>query len=286
MFRPGGSTQLLDAAVRKGWIGPAGARAVGLAGVPVLVLAVLVWLVITVFRAGGAGAPAPNAEFVDGANGSYLDVRLDTSKQNYGSFAAVISGQGRVWPKGRVSASQGSGDAIELRYEGDGLRDPRVKPGSRDEPSRPLKRPQAVRLRLAGQLNPARHIALIDVWVNDEEYRITSAGEPRGAQAVVDDFLQAIRTHDWQTLYGVETSYMHNGSTRAQFVSAMPNAGVITTATAARATGPTTFYDRSGASLARTPIRLTYGRGRDATSTDATVVCAVADGAWGVLTLE
>jgi hypothetical protein len=262
------------------------ARAVGLAGVPVLVLGVLVWLVITVFRAGGAGTPAPDAEFVDGANGSYLDVRLDTSKQNYGSFAAVIAGQGRVWPKGRVSASEGSGSSVELHYEGDGFRDPRVEPRSRDEQSRPLKRPEAVRLRLAGQVNPARHIALIDVWVNGGEHRITSAGEPSGAQAVVDDFLQAIRTGDWDTLYSLESSYMHDGSKRSEFVSAMANAGVITTATAARATGPTTFSDRSGASLTRTPIQLTYGPGPDATSVDATVVCAVADGAWGVLTLE
>ena len=262
------------------------AGAVRLVGVPVLVLGVLVWLVITVFRAGGAGTAAPDAEFVDGANGSYLDVQLDTSKQNYGSFAAVISGLGRVWPETRVGTSEGAGNSVELRYEGDGFRDPRVQLRFRDEQSRPLRRPEAVRLRLAGQVNPARHIALIDVWVNDEEHRITSAGEPSGAQAVVDHFLQAIRTGDWETLYSVETSYMHNGSTRSEFVSATANAGVITTATAARATGPTTFSNRSGASLARTPIQLTYGTGPDATSVDATVVCAVAGGAWGVLTLE
>jgi hypothetical protein len=262
------------------------AGAVRFAGVPVLVIGVLVWLVITVFRAGGAGAPAPDAEFVDGAGGSYLDVQLDRSKQNYGSLAVVIAGKGRVWPKARVSISEDSANRVELHYQGDGFRDPRVTPRSRDEQPRPLKRPERVRLQLAGHVDPTRHLALVDVWVNGEEHRITAVGEPSGAQAVVEDFLQAVRTGDWDTLYSIETSYMRNGSKRREFPVAMANAGVITTVTAARATGPTAFSIRFGASLARTPIQLTYGVGPGATSVDATLVCAVAGGAWGVLSLE
>jgi hypothetical protein len=251
----------------------------------VLVVAVLLLLVLTVFRAGGAGAPSAYAEFVDPSSGSYLDVQLDSAKSNYGNFAAVVPGQGRVWPKAKVDAAQGSGGAVELRYDGAGYRDPRVKPGGRDE-LRPLKEPEAVRLRLVGQVDPVRNVASVDVWVDDERHRIASAGPPGGAQAVVDGFLTAIRTQDWDKLYSLQTAYMRNGSKRSDLVTGLSTGGVITEVTGARAMGPTTFSLRGGTTYGRTPVRLTYGSGAEKTTLDAELVIAVDGGSWAALTLR
>src|SRR4051812_18420931 len=114
--------ELLDVATRRGWIHPGTARAMKIAGVPVLVLGALVWLVVAVLRGGGTGPPPVYAEFVDASSSSYLDVQLDRSKTSYGALSAVVPGEGRVWPAARVEARQRNPRVVELHYEGVGYR--------------------------------------------------------------------------------------------------------------------------------------------------------------------
>jgi hypothetical protein len=256
--------------------------------VPVLALGALVWLGVAVLRAGGAGPPPVYAEFVDQSSSSYLDVQLDSSTKGYGAFSAVLPGDGRVWPAGRVEASHQNPRALELHYEGAGYRDPQVQPGGLiGDPPQPGRKPQGVHLRLVGQVNAAGHIASVDVWVNGNRHHIGSAGQVSGAEAVVDDFLAALRTSDWDKLYGIEAAYMRNGIRRSDFVTEMANAGAVTCVDSAETTGPTTYSTtRAGASEARTPIRLTYGPCAATARVDAALVLVVDGGAWKVLSLE
>lgn len=283
--RPAGPAELLDAAVGRGWIRSDRARLLRVAGAPVLVVAVLLWLAVAVFRAGGAADPSAYAEFVDPSTGAYLDVQLDTSKTSFGAFSAVVEGEGRVWPEDPVETADAADGIVELRYDGAGLADRRVEPGGRNDQRR-AQEPAPVRLRLVGQVDPGRHAASVDVWVNGRQHHIASAGQPDGAQAVVDGFLTALRTQDWNTLYSLETASMRNGSKRGDLVTGLTNGGVITEITGARATGPTVFTDRGGTTYGRTPVRLTYGSGPDRTMVDASLVVVVDGGSWGVLTLE
>ena len=286
MRQPAGPAQLLDSAVGKGWIRGDRARLLRVAGAPALVIVALLLLVVAVVRAGGAAPPSAYAEFVDRSNGSYLDVQLNEASKSYGAFSAVVPGNGRVWPKGRVDTRDAGGGRVELSYEGDGFRDPQVPPGAREDQQRPQRRPDRVTVRLLGQVDPVRHVASVDVWVDGRQHQISATGEPGGAQAVVDDFLTAIRTKDWNTVYSLETAAMRNGSTRSDVVNGLPNGGVITEVTGARTTGPTTFTMRGGTNYGRAPIRLTYGSGPDRTTLDAVLVIAVDGGSWGVLTVE
>lgn len=280
-------TQLLDAATRRGWIGPGTARTLKVAGVPVLLVCVLVWLVVVVLRAGGAGPPAAYAEFVDTSGRSYLDVQLNSAAKSYGWFAAVLPGHGRVSPVDPVDVSRRDAGTLELRYDGVGHRDRYVQPGGYDEPRPPRPKPQVVRLRLVAQIDPARHVASVDVWVDGERHRIASAGQVRGAEEVVRTFLTAMRTRNWDLLYSIEARSMRNGIGRSEFVTLLANGGAVTTVSDAQAVGSLTYgTSRSGASVARVPIRVTYGTGPETTSVDAVLVVAVDGGTWKVLAVE
>jgi hypothetical protein len=283
-----GAAELLDVATRRGWIDARTARAARTAGVPVIVVALLVLLVVSVLRAGGAGEPPVFAEFVDPSSNSYLDVQLDSSTKSYGSFSAVLPGQGRVWPKALVQTTKRDDGTVELRYDGTGYQDPGVQPGGGDEDGA-VRRPPPPRVavRLAGQVDPVRHVASVDVWVNGQRHHIAADGQVGGAEDVVEDFLVAMRTENWNKLYTIESSYMRNGSKRATFVTDLTNGGAVTTITDARTVGPTVHSTTdAGASYARTPIRLTYGDGAEATKVEATLVLAVDAGSWKVLGLE
>jgi hypothetical protein len=259
-----------------------------IAGVPVLALGVLVWLVVAVLRAGGTGPPPVYAEFVDPSTSSYLDVQLDRSATRYGAFSLVVPGEGRVWPAARVEARQQSPRVVELHYEGVGYRDAHVQPDGQPEDSpQPRPRAQVVHLRLIGQVDAAGHTASVDIWVNGDRHHIRSAGQVGGAEAVVDDFLAALLAHDWDKLYGVEAAYMRTGIRRNDFVTQMANAGAVTCVNGADTTGPTTFSTtRAGVSYARTPIRLTYGTCAPTARVDAVLVLVVDGGTWNVLSLE
>lgn len=284
---PGGSGQILDAAVRRGWLPARAAGVLRVAGVPVVAVGVLLWLAATVLRAGGAAPAQAYAEFVDPSTGSYLDVQLDDTLSSYGTFSAVVPGQGRVWPvpKARADATR-SGDTVELSYDGPGLSDPQVVPGVPYDPPRTAPPPQEVRLRLVARLDPVRHTATVDVQVDRDRHRIQASAQPANAPAVVDEFLAAIRAADWDRVYSLESAAMRNGSKRQDMVVGLQNAGAITTVSAARATGPTVYSTKAGASYARTPVHLTYGSGPDATSVDATLVLALTGGSWNVLAVE
>jgi hypothetical protein len=259
-----------------------------IAGVPVLALGALVWLVVAVLRAGGTGPPPVYAEFVDPSSSSYLDVQLDESTRSYGGVSAVMPGEGRIWPAARVEARQRNPGVVELHYEGVGYRDPQVQPGAlpADSPQRPRK-PQVVHLRLVGQVDAAGHVASVDVWVNGDRHHIGSTGEVRGAEAVVDDFLAALLARDWDKLYGIEAAYTRTGIRRNDFATEMANAGAVTCISGAETTGPT-MYSTTGAgvSYARTPIRLTYGTCAPTARVDAALVLVVDGGTWKVLSLE
>jgi hypothetical protein len=283
-----GAAELLDVATRRGWIDARTARATRVAAVPVLVVAVLLWLVVSVLRAGGAGHPPLFAEFVDSSGNSYLDVQLDTSAKSYGAFSAVLPGQGRVWPKDRVQTTQRPDGVVELRYDGVGYQDPYVQPGGGDEdPAVRRPPPPRVPVRFAGQVDVARHAASADVWVNGQRSRITATGQVGGAEGVVEDYLTAMRTGNWNELYTIESSYMRNGSKRSEFVTELSTGGAVTTISDARAVGPSAYSTTdAGVSYLRTPIRLTYGDGPGATKVHATLVLAVDAGSWKVLGLE
>jgi hypothetical protein len=284
-----GAAELLDVATRRGWVDARTARVARTAGAPLLVVAVVVWLVVSVLRAGGAGQAPLFAEFVDPASSSYLDVQLDSSTKSYGSFSALLPGQGRVWPKGPVQTQRRADGVVELRYDGSGYQDPNAQPGGGDDPPAALRLPppQVVPVRLAGQVDGASHVASVDVWVNGERHHIASSGQVTGAESVVEDFLTAMRAGDWNKLYTIESSYMRNGSKRATFVTDLSNGGAVTTISDARATGPTVeTTDDAGVSYARTPIRFTYGDGAGATKVEATLVVAVDAGSWKVLGVE
>jgi hypothetical protein len=279
--------ELLDAAVSRGWLTPRRARAVRIAGVPALVLGTLAWLVASVLRTGGAPEPSPFAEFVDPAANSYLDVQLNSSATSFGAFSAVVPGDGRVWPTARVAASRSPSGGVELRYDGVGRRDRQTQPGDRSQPARPHSPPDVVGLRLVGQVDATRHLASVDVWVDGDRHHIGSAGQLSGAQDVVHHFLGAVLARDWDEVYSLETASMRNGSKRGDFVTAMPDAGAVTSVSAARPVGPTT-YSRTPAGVwyARTPVRFTYAAGTATTDVDATVVLVVEGGGWSVLSIE
>jgi len=261
-----GAAELLDVATRRGWVDARTARVTRIAAVPVLVVVVVVWLVVSVLRAGGAGQPPLFAEFVDSSSNSYLDVQLDSSAKSYGAFSAVLPGKGRVWPKGRVQTTQRSDGVVELRYDGIGYQDPYVRPGGGDEdPAVRRPPPPRVPVRFAGQVDPVRHAASVDVWVNGLRSHIAAPGQVGGAEGVVDDFLGAMRTGDWNELYDIESTYMRNGSKRSTFLTDLSNGGAVTTISDARTLGPTTYSNPAGVSYARTPVRFTYGDGPAAT---------------------
>ena len=278
----------MDVATRRGWIGARTANATRTVAVPVLVVAVLVWLVVSVLRAGGASPPPLFAEFIDPGSRSYLDVQLDSSTKSYGAFSAVVPGQGRIWPKGRVQTTQRADGAVELSYDGIGYQDPRVRPGGLAEDPATRQPPlPLVPVRLAGWVDGARHTASVDVWVNGDRHHIAATGQVSGAEDLVDDFLVAMQTGDWNKLYSIESTYMRNGSTRVGFVNELSNGGAVTTISDAREVGPSAYSTTdAGVSYLRTPIRLTYGNGPDATTVHATLVLAVDAGSWKVLGLE
>jgi hypothetical protein len=259
-----------------------------IAAVPVLALGALVWVVVAVFRAGGSGPPQAYAEFVDPSSSSYLDVQLDRRTTSYGTFSAVVPGVGRVWPAARVEARQQNPRVVELRYEGVGYRDPQMRLGSLPgEPPQGRSTRQVVQLRLVGQVDAASHVASVDVWVNGDRHHIASAGQVRGAEAVVYDFLAALRTRDWDKLYGIEAAYMRNGIRRGDFVTEMANAGAVTCISGAETIGSTTYSTTQAAvSYARTRIRLTYGTCAATARVDATLVLVVDRGTWKVLSVE
>jgi hypothetical protein len=283
-----GAAELLDVATRRGWIDARTARVTRIAGVPVLVVAVLIWLVVSVLRAGGTGHPPLFAEFVAPSSDSYLDVQLDSSAKSYGAFSAVLPGKGRVWPKGPVQATQRPDGVVELFYDGIGYQDPFVQPGGGEQdPAVRRPPPPQVPVRFAGQVDATRHTATVDVWVNGQRSHIAAAGQVSGAEGVVDDFLGAMRTGDWDKLYDIESTYMRNGSKRTDFVTQLSNGGAVTTISDARAVGPSEYSTTdAGVSYLRTPIRLTYGEGPGATKVLATLVLAVDAGSWKVLGLE
>ena len=273
-------------AARRLRLEPAAARVVRVRVVPALVLLALVGIVLSVLRAGGAAPPSAYAEFVDRAGTSYVDVQLNPAATSYGAFAAVLPGEGRVWPTERVTVEQGPGGMLTLQYDGEGERDPRVQPGQRYMPKKTDPEPVTIGLRLSGQVDPAGERAEVDIWVDGARHRISADGRPGGDQAALQQLLRALSTQDFDALYTLSSSSMRNGSTRADYVPALRNAGVINDITAARATAPTTRTVRYGSEYARTPVRLTYGSGADARDLDATLVLVLADGTWSLLTVE
>jgi hypothetical protein len=261
---------------------------VKIAGVPVLALGALVWLVVAVLRGGGTGPPPVYAEFVDPSSSSYLDVQLDRSTTSYGAFSAVLPGEGRIWPAARVEARQRNPPLVELHYQGAGYRDPQAQPGGLPEdPSQRQPPPQVVQVRLVGQVDAAGHSASVDVWVNGARHHIGSPGQVRGAEEVVDDFLAALQTRDWDKLYNIEAGYAHTGTKRSDFVTEMADAGAVTCISGAETTGSTTYSTtQAGVSYARTPIRLTYGPCAATARVDAALVLVVDGGTWKVLSLQ
>ena len=269
------------------WTGSRRADAIRIAAVPVLVLGVLLWMVVAVLRAGSSNGPLLYAEFVDPAGSAYLDVQLAEEATSYGAVSAVVPRQGRVWPVTRVAITPLPSGEVQLSYDGAGYRDRQVRADTRDEKVPPRKSTDRIQLRLSGRVDPARHTATVDLWVDGAPSRIRSTGIPAGAQYLVDEFLTAVRGRNWNAVYDMETASMRNGSKRGTFVTDMANAGVITTLRAARTTGPTTFStSAAGVSLARTPIRMTYADGATTTSVDATLVLAVDGGSWGIQAVE
>jgi hypothetical protein len=281
---PSGTTRLLDAATRRGWITDRTAGAIKIGVVPVLVLGVLLWLVVAVLRAGGTGDPPAYAEFVDPAGSSYVDVQLNPSATSYGAFSAIVPGQGRVWPAGKVDARERDGGVVELNYDGVGYQDLAVTPA--EAPPGPRPEPQKVLLRLAGQVDPSRHVSSIDLSINGDSHHISSGGQVSGAQAVVDDFLGAVVKRDWDKLYSIEAAYTHNGANRKDFVTGMANDGAVTCIRKAEATGPMTYSTAASVSYARVPIRVTYGSCTSIPRVDTTLVLVVDGGSWKLLSLE
>lgn len=255
---------------------------------PVLVLGTLVWLAVTVLRAGGSGPPPAYAEFVDPSSSSYLDVQLDRSSTSYGRFSAVVSGEQRVWPAGHVEAGQQhDGAVVELRYAGVGYREVPVPGGAPADPgARPIP-PEKVSLRLVGQVDPARHVASVDVFVNGTGHHIRSPGAVGGANGVVNDFLTALTTRNWDELYRIEAASMRTGVKRNDFLTAMATGGAVTCISRAEAISSTTVSTSpAGISYARTPVRITYGQCAGATSLQTTLVLVVDGGSWKALSLE
>jgi hypothetical protein len=193
-----------------------------------------------------------------------------------------------VWPKGRVQTTPREDGTVQLSYDGIGYQDARVRPGGADEnPALHLPPLPQVPVRLAGQVDAARHVASVDVWVNGEHHHIGSAGQVSGAQGVVDDFLTSLRTGNWNKLYSVESTYMHNAGRRSDFMTQLANGGAVNTISDARVVGPTAYSTSdAGVSYVRAPIRVTYGDGPAATQVPATLVLAVDAGAWKVLGVE
>jgi hypothetical protein len=278
------SVAVRDAAVVKRWVTPRRAAVLRTVGVPVLVVAALVWLAVVVLRAGGSGPPRLTAEFPDVSGGSYLDVQLNHSVKAFGSFSAFLPGEGRVWPTARVKGTRTSAGAVNLSYDGAGYLDAAARADGTT--SAHHFRPRRVRLRLVGQVGPTDHRASVDVWVNGRHWRIVSRAEVGGAEAVVSQFLGAVNDHDWNRLYDLSDRYMRNGVPRNKFVIGI-GAGAANRITEAQAMGPTTYTTTgAGVRFARVPIRLTYGSGTAMMTVDAALVLAVDTGGWKVLSVE
>lgn len=282
-------TDLLDVATDRGWLSPRTTRLVKAVAVPVVVVVALLWVAVAVLRSGGLPQPHVYAEFVDPARGSYVDVQLDRSASSYGTFSAMLPGEGRVWPKARVSATTGSGSVTLLRYDGVGYRDPNRHAGvDPTGPPAPGAMPiQVVPLRLAAQVDTAAHTAVVDVWVDGVHHRVGPAGQPGGADSVASDFLTGVRMGDWEGVYALESAAMRNGSKLREFSSAMSGAGGASRITRAVATGPLTHTRTdAGVSYAQVPVALAYRSDQGTTSMHATLVLVVDGGSWKVLSLE
>jgi hypothetical protein len=184
-----------------------------------------------------------------------------------------------------VDATPRDEGVVDLRYEGVGYQDLVATPPE-DSPQ-PRPKPQKVHLRLAGHVDAGRHVSSVDLAVNGDRHHIASAGQVSGAQAVVDDFLEAAVTPDWNKLYSIEAGYTHNGAKRSDFVTGMANDGAVTCIRKAEATGPMTYDNTpAGVSYARTPIRLSYGSCTAIPRVDTTLVLVVDGGSWKLLSLE
>ena len=279
---PSNAVVLRDAVSVKHRLTPGRPRLLTAVGVPVLVAAALVWLVVVVLRAGGSPQPRLSAEFLSASGGSYLDVQLDDSVKSYGSFSAFLPGQGRVWAKAGVKAA--SAGAVDLSFSGRAYLDPNARAdGTTSSHRLHLRR---VPVRLVGQVRPADHSASVDIWVNGSLRRLVARAQSGGADPVVRRFLTALNDHDWPRVYALSDRYMRNGVPVGEFVIGT-GAGAAHRITAVDAAGRTA-YENSGAGVrfARVPIRVSYGAGTATTRVDATLVLAVDTGAWKVFAVE
>jgi hypothetical protein len=275
-----GMTPLLDAIGEKGWVSPWGAKALRTIGVPVLLVAALVWLAVSVVRSGDAAQPQPTAEFVSASGDSYLDVQLNRSAKSFGSFSARVRGEGRVWPAGQVHATSTSAGGVDLYYDGGGYLDPGARADGTASPRR------VVRLLLVGRVRLADHTASVDLWVNGTHLTIVSSGEATGAEAVVGQFLVAVSTHDWRRVYELSDRFMRNSARVNDFVNGV-GSGAASRITEVTAIGPMTrSTSTAGASFAQIPIRLTYGTGTATTTLRAVLVLVIDGGAWRVFSVQ
>jgi hypothetical protein len=278
-----GMVQLLDAVGEKGWVSPGRAKAARTVGVPVLVVAALVGLLVVVVRSGGTPQPQPTAEFLI-APGTYLDVELNPSARSFGSFAVRVRGAGWVRPAGRVNATSTSTGRVELLYDGLGYLDPDAPAAGTASSRQPP--PRAVQLLLVGQAGRVDHTASLDLWVDETHYTIVSPGETPGAEAVVSQFIAAVSTHDWTWVYDLSDRYMRNGVRLNEFVTNV-GAGAANRITEATTVGPMTHdISKAGASFARIPIRLTYRAGTATTTVRAVLVLVLDGGAWRVFSVQ
>lgn len=275
---------LRDALVVERWVTPGRAAVLRAVGVPVLVVAALVWLSVAVLRAGGSGPPHLAAEFRDVSGGSYLDVELDHSAKSFGSFSAFLPGEGQVWPTARVKVTRMKAGVTHLSYDGAGHLDPRARADGMT--TGPQVRPRAVRLRLVGQVGLADHGASVDIWMNGKHRRIASPEQAGGAETVVSAFLAAVDDHDWRRVYDLSDRYMRNGTPRDRFVISI-GAGDANRLTDLKALGPTTYITtETGVRFARVPVRFSYRTGTTTTTVDAVLVLVVDTGGWKVLSVE
>lgn len=279
-----GTTPVLDSLTEKGRIPPRAAGILRVAGVPVIALVIVVWVATAVLRSGGAAQPHLYAEFVDVPGHSYLDVQLDPSQDSYGTFSVTLPGQERVWPAKGVTVRPAGEGRLDLTYDGAGWRGP-----ASDQVEVPVDqrvKPKRAHVRLTGQVDQARHVATVDVWVDGDHQRVSggSVGEP---DETVTAVVEALRARNWNQVYDLASPYMINGTKRGDFLVALGDGGAARQITRVDVLGPPQrSTSPEGASYARVPVRVTYGLETGTTSVLADLVLAVDRGSWKLLSLE
>lgn len=202
----------------------------------------------------GAGTAVSNADapadpvpsgyvgLQDASSGAHAEIQVDPSASDAGAITIGLPGTGLVWATAVISGS-GTSSVVQIRYDGDASLDAGAQLddefGWNNTVSGDLR---TVHLRLVGHVDSRSHAGVLNVWVDDRKFQISSADVPTGSalSSLVTRYVAAMRAHDAGAMYDLSDSNMHAATTRKAFVDQAASdpffAGLTDVATSGSAT--------------------------------------------------